>query len=733
MTMIKKVFFLGGMDLEMMEIKEVLTSCRQKFFDKNLTWDTALLSCYADLFSDYPEENYAIFGIELHESGSPIPKNYHRIDHHCDLEKQPSSLEQVCALLGVKMSRRQQLIAANDKAYIPGMEMMGATREEIESIRREDRLAQGVTVEEELAAEEAIKAKRSENGLDLVKSSGNHFSPIVDRLYPHTSNLLVYSDESFTYYGKCRDLFRDELLSNSKFKDVDFYYGGESNGYLGAGPIPKELNYKIIKYILDMNYSGHIFMFPFSWEVNGKNSKNNCLEALRKKDDKSKKDDSNWIRTPLPDKVSHNDEDLYNEMNFFYPFTHETIYDRKGDSLNLWHFERKELQADDNCAEYVIRVKEKEYILDLVSINLNLYETGVGLLSFYTKNSKYSQEEDILAINQFGRRTFAPFLSDISSHEVTPNAIEIKNLKSPSQCAYSFDKLGQPNEPMPFLIGMIKEASKNIDSIKPILDDRMFVMSWYKSARDIVNGFESMMKSKSSTIPLKEDDFLYQYVFVDSNGASCQNAEMGEELLKEAIYPRWQKYGTLYGVSRYSFVMLTTGGCPDHLIKYFETEYVRMTELALIQRATILRLSSLLRTREERDFDAYYHQYINFISRFRFPEVSAQDQAIELYDMICKKMRIQENAEHLDKQFNEREEYYELQNQRYLNSLAALAVPVSLVTAVFTFFFHDVLDDHPARPWIWIIITLLLTLVIMIFHKKLFDWFRKLFARFRRK
>ena len=55
-----------------------------------------------------------------------------------------------------------QLVAANDSRYIPGMIKLGASREEIDDIRRADRAAQGVSEgDDERLAEESLKKRIS--------------------------------------------------------------------------------------------------------------------------------------------------------------------------------------------------------------------------------------------------------------------------------------------------------------------------------------------------------------------------------------------------------------------------------------------------------------------------------------------------------------------------------------------------------------------------------------------
>jgi hypothetical protein len=147
----KSLFLLGGFDLEMKEIRALLANNGCRYANRNLKWG-ARLSDYQDLFNG----SDLFIGIELLPDITP-PIQYIMVDHHNENSWKASSIEQVAELIGVKLNWQQQLVAANDKGYIPAMIAMGATNEEIQEIRRLDREAQGVTGIDEQLAEESVK------------------------------------------------------------------------------------------------------------------------------------------------------------------------------------------------------------------------------------------------------------------------------------------------------------------------------------------------------------------------------------------------------------------------------------------------------------------------------------------------------------------------------------------------------------------------------------------------
>jgi hypothetical protein len=223
---IHSIFLLGGHDLEMVEIRKILSLNEIHYYDKNLKWNNAFLSQYQEVFNKHD----SFVGIELVED-IPAPPHYILFDHHNQNAEKPSAIEQVAELLGVTLSHHQQLVAANDKGYISAMQKMGATKQEIEEIRRQDRKAQGVTEEDEKLAEMSIQENlTSQNSITIVKSFTTSFSAITDRLFP-TERLLIYSDDALTYYGQ----HAKEIAQSFKLliEEHKAYYGGGDNGYFG--------------------------------------------------------------------------------------------------------------------------------------------------------------------------------------------------------------------------------------------------------------------------------------------------------------------------------------------------------------------------------------------------------------------------------------------------------------------------------------------------------------------
>ena len=344
-------------------------------------------------------------------------------------------------------------------------------------------------------------------------------------------------------------------------------------------------------------------------------------------------------------------------------------------------------------------------------MNLNLYSTGVGVLSFFLINNETNKKEDILKINQYGRRIMLPFYDDKNLRNETAESIKITGLGSNADAkdryTETFDTSTSDTwNAAKFIRNLIEDLHAGIDvkKIHPIIDDRMLVNCWYGN-NELSNEIMDEKGKKKDGMKFITGDYWYKYVFVDGKYETCQNDEMKKKLLEESTYKRWQKSGTLYGLTRYSMVALTdeSGFSCGVLAKHMRTMYSRMFELVMVQRASILRFSSevtkVSKLKSERSdksrllakcMESLYREYISFANQVYFPYVTAQDQGIEMYNILMKQFDSKDKVKDLDSEIDELYQFITLRNEREqneyafnLNIIATILLPVTVVAGIF--------------------------------------------------
>ncbi|MBN2535479.1 MAG: hypothetical protein JXB88_21550 [Spirochaetales bacterium] len=235
------IFFLGGHDAEMCEIKKLLKKQKQKVVDNNLQWG-ATLSYYSNKIEKIKEYEIPVF-IEL-EKDIPIPEKSIIIDHHGRMNLK-SSIEQVADLLDIRLDRQQTLISINDVSYITGLRKAGASEEEIEKIRRYDRQCQGVTKKDEQMAVKAIAGKKEYGKLVLITSEIAKTSPVTDRLFEKYENILIIAKNEVNFFG------RGKIVAKLKQDYPASWYGGNlpEYGFWGMKTAEEDIKEKIVKEI----------------------------------------------------------------------------------------------------------------------------------------------------------------------------------------------------------------------------------------------------------------------------------------------------------------------------------------------------------------------------------------------------------------------------------------------------------------------------------------------------
>ena len=192
--------FAGGYDAEMLEIINVCREAGVEVVDHHLQWGPSA-SAYAKEIAAAISEGKRLVLIEL-KLDIEVPADAIIVDHHNENSGKPASILQVLDLLGMEPSREQQLIAANDCGYIPGLLALGATPEEVAKVRYADRAAQGITPEQESEAERAIAAAEVVNGVTIVKMAHSKTATVCDRLFnpQKEQRLLIVSEDGETNF-----------------------------------------------------------------------------------------------------------------------------------------------------------------------------------------------------------------------------------------------------------------------------------------------------------------------------------------------------------------------------------------------------------------------------------------------------------------------------------------------------------------------------------------------------
>jgi len=130
---------------------------------------------------------------------------------------------------------------------------------------------------------------------------------------------------------------------------------------------------------------------------------------------------------------------------------------------------------------------------------------------------------------------------------------------------------------------------------------------------------------------------------------------------------------------------------------HMKTMYYQMVVLSLMQRASILRFSGEVTAISELDDEDTQLKeikhinkaYLKFINSMYFREVTAQEQGIELYDMIQEHMRIERDVKDLNREIDELYQFAKLlEDEKERNKtnkhtwLATIFLPAMLISGI---------------------------------------------------
>lgn len=493
--------------------------------------------------------------------------------------------------------------------------------------------------------------------------------------------------------------------------------------------------------------SYHIFMFPFKWDYHDcfTHSKGSFYDIpLNERLNINKINmilqNNNWIYEPF--KI--NEASDYNENLYFYEYVRDAIYNTDDFNKNQISYFYNYKFSENANPKYSIKVKKekektvniKHFELDIESISLKLFETGVGILNFRLKNNRYNSPNDILLINDYGRRIYPQFLGEGFDISVTKNAFLADSIsilqtdKDNIEETFNYDTIKgtsvknnqDPTYIPKFIIELLgHEFTNKINEIKPgqvlinpIVDDRMFVTCWYAN-KYLLHELCTYNKDKDEYTYL-ENDIWYKLLFIDTENKTCQNKKMEKELINNATYGRWIDYSTLYGITRYSFILIMNSieKYNEFVFTNFKSMYFQMVLLCIAQRASILRFSNEVtiasslnsNNNHQKDLDRInkvYEGYIRFVNKIYFREITAQEQGIEIYKIMQKEMNIDRDIKDLNNEIQDLHNYaMQISNkttQDYLNKLTKISGYLLVPSLIAGILGMNAMDDKSFGGW----------------------------------
>ena len=240
-------FFLGGNDLEMETIRRLLAGRPGVVVhDRQLTWG-ASASDYASTIEHALAAGHVPVLVELPDDVGAGPRGARVVDHHGAASDRPSALRQVFDLLGLpdtNWTRWFDLVAANDQAYLPGLQARGASVDEMRDIRAADRRAQGVSTQDEADGEAAVRAAVCPApGITVVRLPHGRTAVVTDRLHRVLGGqgyqiLVVFSPSEVNVFAPARIV--RHLVDRYPGTPAEAWSGGspEGEGFWGRRNVP---------------------------------------------------------------------------------------------------------------------------------------------------------------------------------------------------------------------------------------------------------------------------------------------------------------------------------------------------------------------------------------------------------------------------------------------------------------------------------------------------------------
>ncbi len=480
----------------------------------------------------------------------------------------------------------------------------------------------------------------------------------------------------------------------------------------------------------------HQFLFPFTIT--------DSSFSLSEWMDKQKQ----WQRQEMGIDCKH-----YGLYNYYHPKVEKLLFGENSGEISQFHIQNFNYIMHKAQYELVVTKQDpqnpSELTLDIPKDGITLHildDFKIGILCLTCYNYDYD-EEDILIINEKGRRIFWPFVkceqpcSKQQEHQCSNLSTEIKPIFEGcnsfcDECAnklilrvFSDEKTSISYEDNlkvidfnndPKYASFLLELLAGI-KFRHIIDDRMFVCCHLES--DIANELKDIWPlyndaCRNNYIPKIKDNQLavinywYRLCFVDI-GISCQSEKLKAKLLEKITYDRWMGYSTFYAYTNYSFIFLANKDVPDYLVDHFLLHYHNLLLILLFQRACLIGFSEKVNKMSELIIEQklqpkcsaqkskmlkihlnnFRSDYILFINKLWFDEITPQDQGIEMYELGKNILGLEKQKDSIRKDIDEFYQYSMQKEQReqsdtlnLISEIGAILLPINFWLAFITHF-----------------------------------------------
>ena len=417
---------------------------------------------------------------------------------------------------------------------------------------------------------------------------------------------------------------------------------------------------------------------------------------------------------------------------------------------------------------------EKEHILHINEFGRRIYPQFLTINTIATDVVKDSFLAESIEIYIAKAGLFA---DDFSEYEKIDER-EVFHYNAAGQYIKSW--VIQPPKYIRDLLGE-KFVFKQADEIKEkvrfniLTDDRMFFQCWYgndelakelaikkiEGKKDDKKKDEQAIIEPGYTYPYLSNSSWYCFIFGDKESPSSTNPKMMLNEMEKHTYARWaggENYkdlmeakidkikATIYGFSKDSFVNITDRSWfSENVLRiHMKTMYYQVAVINLAQRASVLRFSrevtylSDLNKHDNKKLIAniktLYKNYIEFINKIYFREITPYIQGTEMYNQFQGIMELEKNIKDLDDELGELFNYVKLDadekqgdEAHRLSVIASWFLPASFIASLFGIGYMTAGIEFTGKPepklWIaWGIIcvggALISWILFKIFKKK---------------